>query len=136
MELYDISPKTAEMVELLRTRGTISAFNRDRQNGKTTALLIFAKELVDKVPYGSREAVLVLAAPQMRMPVRYRELFPHAGPQPGFITDIKAAYGGYTKLTLLVDEPYLTLGSFEKSRDLNNIARSNRVRVHSVGRWI
>lgn len=125
MELYELRPKTLELYLKLKHQPTIGPENYIRGNGKTTALLILAKELLDTTLGG----VLVAYYNPNWMRNEFRKLFPQAVSQPGFIS---AAPRGLRKgARLLVDEPALLKWS---QREWDDIGR--QAKVTSVGSWL
>jgi hypothetical protein len=102
MQLYELREKTLGLLIALRKYGTIGPENYVRNNGKTTALLIYAKELVDTLSAGD---TVIVACHSSLYVHRYRELFPQSVNNPTFV--FSAPGPGYKNLHLLVDEPRL-----------------------------
>ena len=125
MQLYELRPTTLQLAIDLKKYGTIGPRNHVRNNGKTTALLIYAKELVDTLPSGNKVMVASHNADVVRM---YRALFPQSVNNPGFIF---AAPRGYKNLHLLVDEPMKLGWNQQEWDDLGRCAKTV-----SVGPWL
>lgn len=129
MKLYELKQDTLRILESLRNTGTGGEYDSQRSVGKTTALLIRAKQLVDAddgpVIYVANGVLASMAKD------RYRFLFP-TGWEPiftGRIPDLIGRKG----TSLLVDEPYiLNLGTGEWRTIFSH---PNISRVESVGSW-
>lgn len=125
MQLYELRPTTLQLYLDLKKYGTIGPHNTVRNNGKTTALLIYAKELQDTLPAGS---TVMVAGHTSFIVNMYRSLFPQSVNNPAFIF---GAPHGYKNLHLLVDEPYLLKWNQHEWDEIGRAAR-----VVSVGKWL
>jgi hypothetical protein len=126
MKLYELWPTTLQMVIDLKKYGTLGPRNAVRGNGKTTALLIYAQELVDTLPPGATVMVAAAGSYIMR---QHQALFPQAVTKPAFIF---GAPHVQKKLHLLVDEPLLLKWNQHEWDDLGRTA----AKVVCVGKWV
>jgi hypothetical protein len=126
VKLYELWPTTLQMVIDLKKYGTLGPRNAVRNNGKTTALLIYAQELVDTLPPGA--TVMVACKPTRFYQDMHRRLFPQTVNAPVFSS---AAPLDRRKLHLLVDEPLLLKW---EQHEWDVLGRS--ARVISVGPWL
>jgi hypothetical protein len=126
MKLYELWPTTLQMVIDLKKYGTLGPRNAVRGNGKTTALLIYAQELVDTLPPG---ATVMVACHSADIIAKHRALFPHLANRPNFIF---GAPHVQKKLHLLVDEPLLLKWN---QHEWDEIGRTAKKTV-CVGKWI
>jgi hypothetical protein len=128
LELYQLRPSTLELVTMLREIGTIGPHNYQRNNGKTTALMIYAWQLLNTHNItGSNVLIYLCNQPQLYR-AWYRERLPHVDKQPLFSRAKPYGYGDGSYV--LVDEPWSL--NFEP-RDWDDIGW--RYNVRSVGPW-
>lgn len=125
MELYDLKADTIRALNALQTEGRYHGYKR--AEGKTTALLIRARQLLDK---GIK--VWVLGVPQLKLRNRYDELFDWPGITPVFLNsqrDIRTI-DGY----LLIDEPWM-LNRNQPIEEFIGPIPSDVLKVEYVGAW-
>lgn len=127
MELYELRQKTHLLYLNLRKYGTIGPENYGRRNGKTTALMIYAKELLDTSKPGER--VWYACKPTSLYKGWFRGLFPQAVSLPDFVSaapHVEGVVSGH----LLVDEPYLLKWD---EHEWNLVTRPS-IKIVTVGR--
>jgi hypothetical protein len=123
LELYELRPTTLELVIALRENNTIGSRNYIRGNGKTTALMIHAKELMDNAKKG--ELVVMAGHNISFLSYTWDNLFGRSVTTPIFTTE---PLRGFPRSTyLLLDEPY---GLKWTDHDFRAMSRFN---VKSVG---
>lgn len=102
MELYELTPKTLAMVESLRTTGNAGIDTWwERGTGKTTALMIYAKELLDE----GQDVYYAYFNKRWAMN-KWQQMFPQSVCSPLFISDF-VSIRGRDRNYVLVDEPSL-----------------------------
>lgn len=134
MEIYELRVRTLQILESLRKTGTAGPAGAGRGVGKTTALLLRAKELHDS-PH-RRGAVFVLSSDRQ---LGYLQLIWASLFGPGLDVRFHSALIdvlGYRDAYVLIDEPYLLKKSREAWYDFHGLCNRFNVTVESVGAWV
>jgi len=135
MELYQLKASTLAIVDELRRDGT-SSVNHIRGNGKSTALLIRAKELLDQANRGY--TVFVLTHDPRLYTRLFKDLFPKSVGGPTFIgSDGLYSIRNGARGWQLIDEPGLV--RYRNGRAYRDVIESGDVernfRIETVGRY-
>jgi hypothetical protein len=137
MELYQLRVRTLQILDSLRKSGTGGPAGAGRGVGKTTALLLRAKELLDD--RGGMGHVFILTAFTKTnlgfLELQWDQMFgSHIGVSVRFIGHT-GHIRGYRNAHVLIDEPYLLKKTADEWKSFYQECARQNIKIESVGRW-